>query len=283
MGVSIGEAPLSRSRVLAVLTAAVVLAAVGLLGQPATGSVPHVAKDRTAVTCGTWRWAVKTLSDGKKKQVNYHPLSRGVSFLRHIMGPGGLGSGTPRLADSPEMHVYHVKVMLLKAVTEPDRDIHLVVAQPGHPFQTLIAEFPNTACKGAAGSFKRSRIAAARAALLHDCGSISSSEFTKLKGSATLTGVGFYDEMHGQTGIAPNGIELHPVLSYSGSCSKPSTGGGGGGGGGGNCSPAYPDFCIPPPPPDLDCADVAPHTNFTVRPPDPHGFDGDGDGVGCES
>lgn len=59
-------------------------------------------------------------------------------------------------------------------------------------------------------------------------------------------------------------------------------GGGGGGGGGGNCSPAYPDFCIPPPPPDLDCGDVN-GQNFTVRSPDPHGFDSDGDGVGCET
>jgi hypothetical protein len=49
-----------------------------------------------------------------------------------------------------------------------------------------------------------------------------------------------------------------------------------------NCDPSYPDFCIPPPPPDLDCADVN-GSNFTVLPPDPHGFDGNSDGVGCES
>ena len=59
-------------------------------------------------------------------------------------------------------------------------------------------------------------------------------------------------------------------------------GGGGGGDGDSNCSPAYPDFCIPPPPPDRDCDDVN-GDNFTVKPPDPHGFDSDGDGVGCES
>jgi hypothetical protein len=29
-------------------------------------------------------------------------------------------------------------------------------------------------------------------------------------------------------------------------------------------------------------ADI-PHNNFTVLPPDPHGFDGDHDGVGCET
>jgi hypothetical protein len=48
------------------------------------------------------------------------------------------------------------------------------------------------------------------------------------------------------------------------------------------CDPSYPDFCIPPPPPDLNCPDVD-GTDFTVRPPDPHGLDGDGDGIGCES
>jgi len=49
----------------------------------------------------------------------------------------------------------------------------------------------------------------------------------------------------------------------------------------GNCDPAYPDVCIPPPPPDLDCADI-PYRKFRVLPPDPHHFDGDGDGIGCE-
>jgi micrococcal nuclease len=50
----------------------------------------------------------------------------------------------------------------------------------------------------------------------------------------------------------------------------------------GSCDPSYPDVCIPPPPPDLDCADV-PHRRFRVVLPDPHRFDGDGDGLGCEA
>jgi hypothetical protein len=49
------------------------------------------------------------------------------------------------------------------------------------------------------------------------------------------------------------------------------------------CDPSYPTICIPPGAPDLDCDQVGAN-NFTVRPPDPHGFDGyDNDGVGCES
>ncbi len=50
----------------------------------------------------------------------------------------------------------------------------------------------------------------------------------------------------------------------------------------GGCDPAYPTVCIPPPPPDLDCADIT-DRNFEVLPPDPHHFDGDHDGIGCES
>lgn len=49
----------------------------------------------------------------------------------------------------------------------------------------------------------------------------------------------------------------------------------------GRCDPSYPDVCILPPPPDLDCKDI-PYRRFRVLPPDPHNFDGDKNGVGCE-
>jgi hypothetical protein len=49
-----------------------------------------------------------------------------------------------------------------------------------------------------------------------------------------------------------------------------------------NCDPSYPTVCIPPPPPDLNCSDI-PYRNFVVLPPDPHHFDADHDGIGCES
>jgi len=50
----------------------------------------------------------------------------------------------------------------------------------------------------------------------------------------------------------------------------------------GNCHPSYPGVCIPPPPPDLDCGDI-PYRRFQVVGDDPHRFDGDGNGIGCES
>jgi hypothetical protein len=48
------------------------------------------------------------------------------------------------------------------------------------------------------------------------------------------------------------------------------------------CDPSYPDYCIPPDSPDLDCGDI-PRKNITVLPPDPHRLDRDKDGIGCES
>jgi hypothetical protein len=101
---------------------------------------------------------------------------------------------------------------------------------------------------------------------------------------ARVVGVAFWDSAHGQTGVAPNAIELHPILGFA-CLSKP-----------GpppppppppaSCSASYPDQCIAPPPPDLDCSDI-PYRNFrvlwNVPDPDPHHFDGNRDGVGCES
>jgi hypothetical protein len=50
-----------------------------------------------------------------------------------------------------------------------------------------------------------------------------------------------------------------------------------------SCDPSYPDVCIPPPPPNLNCDDEGVPSNFEVSGSDPHGFDGDNDGIGCES
>ncbi len=83
----------------------------------------------------------------------------------------------------------------------------------------MIVEFPNPACVDS--RFKRAEIRGARSAMLDACGPISSSSFTDLKGKVVIEGVGFWDEVHGQTGVAPNGIELHPALDFStGNCAR---------------------------------------------------------------
>jgi len=70
------------------------------------------------------------------------------------------------------------------------------------------------------------------------------------------------------------GRKVRPSMWTCGAASAPPAAGG-------RCDPSYPDVCIPPPPPDLDCKDV-PYKRFRVVGADPHRFDGDGDGIGCE-
>ena len=48
-----------------------------------------------------------------------------------------------------------------------------------------------------------------------------------------------------------------------------------------DCDDSYPDVCIPSPPPDLDCGEIS-EEGFKVKGSDPHRFDGDEDGIGCE-
>lgn len=52
----------------------------------------------------------------------------------------------------------------------------------------------------------------------------------------------------------------------------------------GKCDPNYAGGCVPPAPPDLDCADIRALGIAPVRVvgSDPHRLDGDGDGWGCE-
>jgi hypothetical protein len=43
----------------------------------------------------------------------------------------------------------------------------------------------------------------------------SARRLVRLCPRARVTGVAFFDFLHGQTGVAPNGIKLHPVLEFA--------------------------------------------------------------------
>ncbi len=171
----------------------------------------------TATSCGVWRWDVKTLSDPDRRAVDFTAQPTRIDHLRTLDAPGPLSTDTPRL-DGVEKQVFSVRAQLITATVEDDSDIHLVIAPRGERHHTMIVEFPLAAC--VAKRFKRAEMTRARNAMVAACGPISSSSFTDLKGKVRISGVGFWDEIHGQTGVAPNGIELHPVLSFAGSCSQ---------------------------------------------------------------
>lgn len=49
----------------------------------------------------------------------------------------------------------------------------------------------------------------------------------------------------------------------------------------GTAAPALAEDPVPPTVPDVDCTEIT-ERNFEVSPGDPHNFDADGDGIGCE-
>ena len=178
-------------------------------------SVPSSVGDAT-IMCGGFRWPIKTLSDEAATKVNYTPKVTSVDTLRSYPPPRTLRGGEPRLKPT-EFRTFRVKAMLLRAKVAEDHDIHVVIAQPNRNRHTMIVEFPDTHCNGAARSPKKAAMRRARNQILEACGSIPH-DFVLLEGQATITGVGFWDQIAGQVGVAPNGIELHPVLQFTGSC-----------------------------------------------------------------
>jgi hypothetical protein len=155
----------------------VVSVAMATVLAPALVPVAQGQTEAQRVPCGVWRWDVKTLSDSHNHDVNFTPQAATVQHLRTLHAPGSLSTSTPRIWPV-EKKTYRVHAQVLKATIEDDSDIHLIIAIPGSASQTMIVEFPDPHC--VASAFKRPAIAAARAALLSNCGAISSSSFTNL-------------------------------------------------------------------------------------------------------
>jgi hypothetical protein len=66
----------------------------------------------------------------------------------------------------------------------------------------MIAETPSAVCTKRATAYRRKLMAGSR-------------RLARICSRARVSGVDFFDFLHGQTGVAPNGIELHPVLGFA--------------------------------------------------------------------
>lgn len=151
--------------------------------------------------CGVERWAVKTLADADASSVNLAPIVTSVASL-NTMPARCTGLPSARIVPG-EAQVYEVVARVTVVRREDDRDYHIVLADPSGA--TMVAEVADPACSAAANPTHRELLTQARAA------------FEQLGGTALvgttlrIRGVAFYDTAHGQTGMAPNCLELHPV------------------------------------------------------------------------
>jgi hypothetical protein len=165
----------------------------------------------SGVRCGVARWGVKTLTDADASKVDLTPVPSDITSLASITPP----KVTEDLPRQPqEQNVYTVTGAILGFKREDDSDIHLAIQDPQHPDVSMIVEFPNAGCVH--GAVDEAAIDQARQGFEQAFGP-ATKKLKKPTGCVTVTGVFFFDEIHGQFGVAPNGAELHPVIGFQNS------------------------------------------------------------------
>jgi hypothetical protein len=158
--------------------------------------------------CGAERQAIKTLTDADARAVRLEPRRTTVEELVALPAPG-YREDRPR--DRVERTVYEVTAEVVGFKLEPgDGDYHVVIAGPTGA--TMIAELPNPDCASTSPAAKQ--LAEARTSFVEQFGRPMRGVYRQLRTPirARLVGVAFFDLRHRQTGVAPNGIELHPLL-----------------------------------------------------------------------
>ena len=165
-------------------------------GGPLTCSAPATYLHNGG-SCGTERWSIKTGTDSGAGSVSLVPQPTTIATLVGLPKPSSLPSSS-RIAPT-ETTVWELKNVKLTVVkNETDSDYHLVVSDGQN---TMIVETPYPGCVDPASPFS-CLVTHGRAA----------ADGLTTNVTVTVIGVGFFDFLHGQTGVAPNGIELHPVL-----------------------------------------------------------------------
>lgn len=166
--------------------------ALALLGAPALGA-------QYATRCGVERWPVKVLLDADRDSVDHTPRPTTIAALLALPQPTVSRPRTNRLP--LERWTFRVRAILAATREVPsDGDLHLILTDPADQSLMLVAEIPDSVC--ALGSRFASDYAEARRVVSR----------VPIGAEIEVVGVAFWDDEHGQLGMAENGIELHPVL-----------------------------------------------------------------------
>lgn len=140
-----------------------------------------------ALTCGRELWEMKVLRD---------PAA--AAALLPAPAPADIGALIALPTKAPR-RAYIVEGTVTVIKREADSDYHVVIEDDAG--NTMIVEFPHPGCSKGSLAYAAIVRARARAALLH------------VGMRVRVTGMLFFDKIHGQTGVAPNGVELHPVFN----------------------------------------------------------------------
>lgn len=155
---------------------------------------------------GVERWSQKVLTDALANTIDFTPQPTSIAHLVAIVTPTPSTSMPRYQPVEDSTYIVTTKIIIKKA--ESDSDFHLVLTDGTH---SMIGEIPDPICASVAASpyacafqtcrnFINAHIAS---------GNVSNVNIPMV----TVTGVAFVDPPHGQTGAAPNNLELHPIIN----------------------------------------------------------------------
>jgi hypothetical protein len=156
--------------------------------------------------CGVERWSVKTGTDADVGLVHLNSSSN--TTIAAMRAPAAPSPIPPNNRVAPlETTQWVINATLTLYKLESDSDYHVVLQDANG--LTMIGEIPSPTCVGSGSPFL-SGITNARNEF--NARFTATTSFQTANIPVKVTGVGMFDFLHGQTGVAPNGIELHPIL-----------------------------------------------------------------------
>jgi uncharacterized membrane protein len=169
-------------------------------------AVSLILSSTLAFSCGVERQSVKVGTDADIGLVNFNaPQTTTIANLRAFPTPGTIPANNRISPEETTVWVVDATLMLIKL--ESDQDYHLVIQDAAG--LTMIAEVPAPSCVPSSSPMNPG-VTSARAKV--DAMFNVTTSFTSVNVPVRITGVGMHDFPHGQTGAAPNQIELHSVI-----------------------------------------------------------------------
>jgi len=167
---------------------------------------------------GKFRWGVRTGSDADASLVKVTPVKATVEELVGQPRPAGMESGTGSFpayqnhrAEGAERTVYEVEADLVGCKLETSGNFHLNLQ--GKTGQTMIAICPDPDPQFVDPSSRWAKQIGRVRKQIQERLEPERNKKKVVNERVRITGVGFFNTLHGQWGLAPNGLELSPVLS----------------------------------------------------------------------
>jgi hypothetical protein len=191
--------------------------------QPGTGPslpspTPVVEPPQPNTAPALYRWPVRTGSDLDASLVNAEPIPATIEELAAQSRPRALSPATGsfpayqnRRTEGAERTVYVVEATIVGCQWMHSQMIHLNLE--GDSGQTIIANCPHPDPPFVKPSSRWvEQISQARLAIQERLKPVPDKRMC-INERARITGIGFFNQVRRQWGMAPNGLELSPVLS----------------------------------------------------------------------